>query len=1024
KKILAALLAVMMVLSLVPMTALAAEGDPEVEAYGFVWDADKYKADGGTTTLTGGYHAAADWMGETMYVVLKESTAAGKHLWFEVTAGEDVWGCAATTSNLRMFAFSFLNRTTQWEQVPEGIEVGNDKEHATEYLKDKNVGSVTLKVYETEEEFTKESHDASALTPFFTETVAIAEGEDTMVKIVSAPSKPNSISKAILHDTTGAVPDNAINGSYDVAVTEGGVDEELGCYVRDVVVSATMLKPQGNAQDPAVSAYWTGFAALPHEGYADAGINKMKFVHVKEASQLDAAWAKKETTDLWGAVANGKNGFARYMAKDTEAELKETFNNTLVRLQWYKDTEPVGEAETYRLNFDGVKFDPTPVTITSVAVKNEAGNATVDDITATASFENNAGTVKLAGLMPEAKTTYTLVCATSAGGSVKVKVEVTPGAGDMAASYTLEAVANSAVVEAGNKAFYVVNNEYSVDLSGLQSTEATLAKPGTSGSVAPNLENHKDALADTTTQTTATGLTALVVAADPKISTEQQAAEDALKKNNEIDTNTLTTITVVVQPFLQVDVTGYNPNEDSKELSVDISAFYREVGVATSGTFDSNTEIKVVDEVESNANAMVFGNPTKVEVNDAIELSVKLPTSFANDNDELYVKHVKAGKTYYYKAIVKNDSAVFTSLHGLSPFTIMKSFTPQAQIGGTYYETLQEAVDAVANGGTITILANEVIATVGRVVSFTVNAGEKTYTINPGIGFKNNATQPAFEIVRDSSGGSVTPPSGGSSGTSGNITVTKPANGTMTSNVSSAKEGDKVTVTVKPDAPYYIVTGVTVKGENGNVVATKNADGTYSFTMPKGSVSVSATISHIYNLFKDVPTDIAEYGTAIKWAVEKGITLGTDTVAYSTFSPYNPCTRSQMVVFLYRAAGNPAVSGTNAFTDVPGDAEIQKAVQWAVSKGITKGTSDTTFDPYAPCTRGQMVTFLHRNHSEPAATGSNSFADVPADAFYKDAVQWAVNEGITKGTGDTTFAPNDACTRVQMVTFLYRDMGK
>ena len=131
-----------------------------------------------------------------------------------------------------------------------------------------------------------------------------------------------------------------------------------------------------------------------------------------------------------------------------------------------------------------------------------------------------------------------------------------------------------------------------------------------------------------------------------------------------------------------------------------------------------------------------------------------------------------------------------------------------------------------------------------------------------------------------------------------------------------------------------------------------------------------------------------------------------------------------MVVFLYRAAGSPAVTGTNAFTDVPNDAEIQKAVQWAVSKGITKGTSDTTFDPYGPCTRGQMVTFLHRNHSEPAATGSNNFADVPADAFYKDAVQWAVNEGITKGTGDNTFAPNDACTRVQMVTFLYRDMGK
>ena len=358
----------------------------------------------------------------------------------------------------------------------------------------------------------------------------------------------------------------------------------------------------------------------------------------------------------------------------------------------------------------------------------------------------------------------------------------------------------------------------------------------------------------------------------------------------------------------------------------------------------------------------------------------------------------------------------------------MKNFTPQAQIGGTYYKTLQEAVDAVANGETIAILADDmagITATVNRAVTFTANPAEKATAIEVGSGFKNNATPPTFEIVRDSSGGSVTPPSGGgSSGTSGNITVTKPANGTVTTTPSSAKEGDKVKVTVKTDAPYYIVTGVTVKGENGNVVATKNADGTYSFTMPKGSVSVSATISHIYNLFKDVPTDIAEYGTAIKWAVEKGITLGTDTVAYSTFSPYNPCTRAQMVVFLYRAAGSPAVSGTNVFTDVPSDAEIQKAVQWAVSKGTSDTTFDTTFDPYGPCTRGQMVTFLHRNHSEPAATGSNNFADVPADAFYKDAVQWAVNEGITKGTGDNTFAPNDACLSVQMLTFLYREMGK
>ncbi len=273
-------------------------------------------------------------------------------------------------------------------------------------------------------------------------------------------------------------------------------------------------------------------------------------------------------------------------------------------------------------------------------------------------------------------------------------------------------------------------------------------------------------------------------------------------------------------------------------------------------------------------------------------------------------------------------------------------------------------------------------------------------------------------------GGSITGPSGGGTTTTpGTITTTSPANGTLTTNVSTAKEGDKVTVTVKPNEKYHVVTGVTVKGENGNITATKNADGTYSFTMPKGSVTVSATIAHMYDLFTDVPKDIAEYGTAIKWAVEQGITLGTSA---STFSPYNACTRAQMVVFLYRAAGSPAITGTNKFTDLPSDSEIQKAVQWAVNNGITQGTSATTFAPNANCSRSEMVTFLHRYDKKPAVTGSNKFVDVPANAFYKDAVQWAVNKNITAGTNaeGTTFTPDRACTRGEMAIFLFRFLGK
>lgn len=127
-----------------------------------------------------------------------------------------------------------------------------------------------------------------------------------------------------------------------------------------------------------------------------------------------------------------------------------------------------------------------------------------------------------------------------------------------------------------------------------------------------------------------------------------------------------------------------------------------------------------------------------------------------------------------------------------------------------------------------------------------------------------------------------------------------------------------------------------------------------------------------------------------------------------------------MVTFLWRAAGSPKATGSNPFTDLQTDAYYYDAVLWAVENGITSGTSATTFGPDATVTRGQTVTFLYRANGSPAVSG-NSFADVSADAYYADAVAWAVAEGITSGTGDNMFSPNADCTRGQIVTFLYRD---
>lgn len=172
--------------------------------------------------------------------------------------------------------------------------------------------------------------------------------------------------------------------------------------------------------------------------------------------------------------------------------------------------------------------------------------------------------------------------------------------------------------------------------------------------------------------------------------------------------------------------------------------------------------------------------------------------------------------------------------------------------------------------------------------------------------------------------------------------------------------------------------------------------------------------------FTDVPTG-AYYADAVKWAVAEGITSGTSP---TTFSPNNGCTRAQMVTFLWRAAGSPEPeSDYEPFRDVPKDAYYRKAVLWAAGEGITSGTSPTTFSPNATVTRAQTVTFLWRWEGEPEADQRSGFRDVPTGQYYSQAVSWAVEAGITNGTGTTTFSPGQTCTRAQIVTFLWRDMA-
>ena len=219
----------------------------------------------------------------------------------------------------------------------------------------------------------------------------------------------------------------------------------------------------------------------------------------------------------------------------------------------------------------------------------------------------------------------------------------------------------------------------------------------------------------------------------------------------------------------------------------------------------------------------------------------------------------------------------------------------------------------------------------------------------------------------------------------------------------------------------YKLGKLTVTDGNGKAISVTAADGKYAFVMPQSRVTVKADFVKHQLVFTDVPA-AAYYAEAVEWAVSQGITAGTTA---TTFSPDSGCTRAQIVTFLWRAAGSPVVSDAMGFTDVPADAYYAEAVRWAVAQGITAGTSVSTFSPDSICTRGQIAAFLFRANGQPAATAAaNPFSDVAADSYYYDAVLWAAENGITAGTSATTFSPNAPCTRAQIVTFLFRATGK
>ena len=361
-----------------------------------------------------------------------------------------------------------------------------------------------------------------------------------------------------------------------------------------------------------------------------------------------------------------------------------------------------------------------------------------------------------------------------------------------------------------------------------------------------------------------------------------------------------------------------------------------------------------------------------------------------------------------------NDATAYAAVETNIKVTINKA-TPTGTPTYTAITTSGKKLsDAALASGSITPAGGTIAWDLGDTTDVTANTAYGwTYTPTDSANYNPLKGTITPYVVSYSGGG------GGSYTPSYSITVDKTENGTITVSPKSASKGDTVTITVKPDKGYELEM-LKALDKDGDALKLTEKNGKYTFKMPSGKVTVKGSFVEEapVQIFKDVPVD-AYYYEAVKWAAEKGITGG---VGNGLFAPNQPCTRAQIVTFLWRAAGSPAPKNMSSFADVPADAFYAKAVAWAVENGITGGTGDGKFSPDATCTRAQSVTFLYRAAGSPKVSGSAEFGDVATNAYYADAVAWAAKNGITGGIGGGLFGSGNDCTRAQIVTFLYRSV--
>lgn len=562
-----------------------------------------------------------------------------------------------------------------------------------------------------------------------------------------------------------------------------------------------------------------------------------------------------------------------------------------------------------------------------------------------------------------------------------------------------------------------------------------------------NVKQAMTSAAASAADTSATGLDAIGGnEAKDVTDTEVNNAKTTLSNSGVTVTNK--TVTLYVQPYLDITVTGAKVNEqqEATELSLSITPMVKKVA----STAKKADDIALANETGKTKNATVISDTEVKNVNTPVTIKLALPNGFAQDKAKLSIKHIKASGDEYYTGIVSTEGSgenlktyVTFTTNGFSPFVIYAASANVASIGEgenqKVYPSFQEAVNAAQSNDVITLLKSGDVSatmtgssktikvkradTVSGNVKVTVNSESKT--------LDNGTAEVTFTYTRPSSGGPGSSGGSISAPTTYAVNVNAATNGAVAADKKTASKGTTVTVTASP-SKGYVVDAVKVVDKDGKDVAVTGKDGKYVFTMPASAVTVTGsfkaeTPAPVALPFTDVKSGNWFYD-AVKYAYAQGLMTGTSA---TTFAPNGTMNRAMIVTVLYRLEKSPAVTGASKFTDVPAGQWYSDAVAWAAANKIVNGYDETTFGPMNAVTREQMAAILFRYEQVKGLENVtleenlNRFPDQnKISAYAIPALQWAVGQKIINGNADGTLDPTGTATRAQVAQIFTNLLNK